>query len=166
MWRRRKSWSSVIKIIYLLVAKYQDEHVYGLHHNLCCLSSAVLKPRLYCDMCIWSLSKLACEGTFVAIAMFSEMTQLRTADKPTDLLPPPSAPACTTATEWRVFVPRVSADTQVWHIIVAIFCSACIWLGDMSQTFNYSVFVPTVKPICDGCRVLAVGITVTSYFMK
>ncbi|TNM85917.1 hypothetical protein fugu_008188 [Takifugu bimaculatus] len=102
-------------MVYLLVAKAQDEHIYSRRHNLCCLSSAVLEARLYYDMCIWYLSKAAGEGTFVAIAMFSEMTQLRTADKPTGLLPPPRPPPLNAqdSVRWRVFVPRVSTQTQV-----------------------------------------------------
>lgn len=72
----------------------------------------VMEARLYCDMCIWYPTKLACEGTFVAIAMFSEMTQLRTADKPTDLLFSPPL-MHKTATDWRVIVPRVSTHAEV-----------------------------------------------------
>lgn len=149
-WRQRRSWSSAIKIIYLLVAKYQDEHIYRRHHNWCCLSSTVLEPGLYCDVCIWSLFKLACEGTFVAIAMFSEMTQLRTADRP-NRPPPhrPPPPVCTRVTEWQVFTFLKLRSTQAATVWV-------IWAKPWFILSFYPVLtrpaVATVSPLWGSAR--------------
>lgn len=70
-----------IRNFYLLLTKYRDRHIYRLHHTLCCLSSAVQGLKLYCDICIWCVSKLSGETAVVGTVPVSEMTQWRTADK-------------------------------------------------------------------------------------
>lgn len=44
-----------------------------------------------------------------------------------------------TASDWRVFVPHVSTQTQVWHIRGDLFDSVCMCGGDMSQQVRYSL---------------------------